>query len=566
MRAYRTPILLFAAFLPLYTPFRSRFLVNWDAVNFALGTHTFDLQHHQPHPPGYIGYVAAGWLLNFVTGDANTSLTILSLVSVAAAPAAFFLLASIFVPRRYALWSSILLGLSPVVWYYSGVALTYSVELALGLFFLWAGYLGRRRSSLRLVMTATVLLVFLGALRPSGALFLMPMWLYMAWPLPWRQRLTVAAVLVAGNMLWLVPLMWLSGGVGAFIRASRDLVRLVVVPTSVFGVRTHGSGLGQNVAFVLVGILVGVNFGLFLIFAGLLVDPRAFSSLLRHRAFFLLWLTPPVATYVFLHTGQLGYVLPILPAFFLLMAVSMEGIAERWFARDRSATTGKARAGGGRLVAAGSMGLLAAGSVALFLLVPPALWGLVPREGDRASARASGEAWSARRLAVALENAGIGANPRQFDLRMSDRYWRDLVGFARRYAATNSAILAVPDGEGSFRHLTYYLPRYRVYGLGWDVRGHFGYLATAFGGTSDYMPRNLTRARAELPLPPTVTILLVPDWKIQRLMRGVEGTKVVLDSGMTVLVIPVPPHASLVVDNDGHHATLRVTGTGAVSQ
>src|SRR5690606_38393925 len=178
MRAYRTPALLFAAFLPLYLPFRSRFLVNWDAVNFALGTLSFDLQHHQPHPPGYIGYVTVGWLLNHLTGDANTSLTLLSVVSVAAAPAGFYLLASLFMDRRYALWSAILLGLSPIVWYYSGVALTYAVELSLGLFFLWAGYLGRQRRSPRMLLGATALLVVLGAMRPSGALFLMPLWLY----------------------------------------------------------------------------------------------------------------------------------------------------------------------------------------------------------------------------------------------------------------------------------------------------------------------------------------------------------------------------------------------------
>src|SRR5690606_32845817 len=90
------------AFLALRLPFRSDFLVNWDAVQFALGTESFSLEHHQPHPPGYIGYVAAGWFLNLFTGNANTSLTLISAVSGAVAPALFYLLGLELLRSRWA--------------------------------------------------------------------------------------------------------------------------------------------------------------------------------------------------------------------------------------------------------------------------------------------------------------------------------------------------------------------------------------------------------------------------------------------------------------------------------
>ena len=545
MRAYRIPALLFAAFLPLYLPFRSRFLVNWDAVNFALGTHGFDLQHHQPHPPGYIGYVSAGWLLNHLTGDANTSLTLLSVLSVAAAPAAFFLLASLFMQRKYALWSAILLGLSPIVWYYSGVALTYAVELTLGLFFLWAAYLGRQRSSSRLLLAATLLLVVLGAMRPSGALFLMPLWLYTVWPLAWRARLSLAAVLVAGNLLWLVPLMWLSGGVGAFVTVSRELVDLVVVPTSVFGGGAAAPGPLRNLLFLLLGVLIGANFSLLLIGAALAIDRRAFGVLGRHRAFLALWLGPSVLTYVLLHTGQLGYVLLILPALFLLVGLSMEAIASHL--RDPAdAVRGGRRLGGRRLSPAGGTALLAVGNVAVFLALPPMLGGLVPRQGASTSDRPPvirPLGW----LASALGNAGVGGHPRQFDLRGSDAYWRELTELTRTYDPTQTVILTAAEPGGSFRHLTYYVPGYRVYGLGWDLRGRFGHLFTAFGGTSDYTPRNLRASHPELTLSPEVTTLIVPDRTLQARLPEGAGVRVQLARGPDVVIVSVSPRARVVV-------------------
>ena len=56
-RAALPALALFALSLLLRVPFVSSALVNWDAVQFALATRSFNLERHQPHPPGYILYV-----------------------------------------------------------------------------------------------------------------------------------------------------------------------------------------------------------------------------------------------------------------------------------------------------------------------------------------------------------------------------------------------------------------------------------------------------------------------------------------------------------------------------
>src|SRR5207245_11400165 len=50
-------------------PYRARMLYNWDAVQFALALREYDVGKHQPHPPGYILYVALGRLVNAWLGD-----------------------------------------------------------------------------------------------------------------------------------------------------------------------------------------------------------------------------------------------------------------------------------------------------------------------------------------------------------------------------------------------------------------------------------------------------------------------------------------------------------------
>src|SRR5215470_6783477 len=62
-------------------PFRAHLLPTWDAVQFALALDHYDIAAHQPHPPGYILYVAAARLVRLVVGDPAQSLVWLSIAA-----------------------------------------------------------------------------------------------------------------------------------------------------------------------------------------------------------------------------------------------------------------------------------------------------------------------------------------------------------------------------------------------------------------------------------------------------------------------------------------------------
>jgi hypothetical protein len=55
-------VLLFLAAFALYFFTHSPALDEIDAVQFAMGVRSFDLWHHQPHPPGYPLFIFVGWL------------------------------------------------------------------------------------------------------------------------------------------------------------------------------------------------------------------------------------------------------------------------------------------------------------------------------------------------------------------------------------------------------------------------------------------------------------------------------------------------------------------------
>ncbi len=564
---------LFAGFLILRLPFRAEYLISWDAANYALGTELFDLEYHQPHPPGYIGYIALGWLLNHLTGNANTSFTMLSAVSGAAAPAAVFLLGSYFTSRKYATITAVLFGLSPVVWYYSEVALGYALEMALAAFILWLGYHARTYLSFRHLLIATVLLVVLGAVRQSGALFLFPLWFFIVWPFPWRHRLKALGVLVAGNLLWLIPLLWLAGGPVAYIQASRALAGLAVSPTTILSL--NPLGWAQNVGYVAAALVVGVNAGLIAIALAYALRTRPLAGLSSDdRIFFVLWLAPALATYLLLHTGQMGYMLLILPAAFLWLGLSLSSVEHHvrtaWsislargqvLVRTLKGRSLKLRHG---FVLATSLAVACAlASSLVFLHLPETIYAVSRPDSTSAAQRAINDLFDSLplyRLVSAEESDALAQRALQFNVERSDEHWEQLIRLVKTFDPDTTAILTVPDGSGSFRHLTHYLPQYRIYGMAKDLDDNFGHLCTAHEGISDYNPEKLEEASRHLDLPEGVTLLLVPDKGLaNRFVGNTDTIQLELQNGTKVLTIETPDDALLhVVENSNGNARILV--------
>lgn len=474
---------LFVVSALLRAPFVPKALVNWDSVQFALATRAFDIERHQPHPPGYILYVGWGRLLTWLLGDANAAFALTSVVAGSLAVALLYVLGREMVGGRTAVVAAALFATSPLVWYYSVVALTYAVE---AFFLLVVACLCWR--ALRLgeggpVLWAAVALGLAGGVRQSTLVLLLPLWLFVAVSAGRRTFVRGLAVLAGTCLLWLVPLIYLAGGPRRYVQAGTSLLGFVGEKTSVLygGVQAV---LG-NLAQVGAGLVVGLNLSLLAVGLALALRCGARRRLAGREWLLLgLWAGPALATFIFGHIGQVGYLMLILPALCLVVAVYVEALSQR--------LTGPLGLTPGRATTL-LVGVLATAHLATIVAAPSTAHALL---GDPVAAS-------------------------MVDVRDNDRFWREVPEFVGRYAPEEAIVIAEASPWGSFRHAGYYLTNYRVYGVGNDRFGHFGYLYESYRGSTDYSLEE--RARRMLPRPYDARYAIILDPKVARTLVQQEA-------------------------------------------
>ena len=310
-------------------PYRARMLYNWDAVQFALALREFDVAKHQPHPPGYLLYVGLGRLLNIPLADPNLAYVAVAMLFSAATTVTVYWLARALYDRATAASAAALLAVSPLFWFYGSVGLTYAGE-AFGASLVAAFAYGALRGDARYLYGGALALGLVGGIRPSVLVLLFPLCVGCAvlgihGGIRGAWRLALAAALMLGAVLsWFLPLVWLSGGLTAYLRASTQLYGSAVLPTSVLGGSIDVT-LAQA-RYVLASVIVGLGPLALAALALPLYVRRAGWG--REEWFLFAWIAPPAVFYTLVHFGQAGYVLTFLPGLVILLSrVLVEAVA-----------------------------------------------------------------------------------------------------------------------------------------------------------------------------------------------------------------------------------------------
>lgn len=488
-------------------PFRATYLVNWDSVNFALGVGNFDLASHQPHPPGYLGYVLLGRFIEWFVGDPVVALTTISVVAGAGATAGVYLLATRLVSERASLIAAGLFGTSPLVWYYSEVPLTYIVEVALALPLALLVLEARKRVSPRHLYAAAALMAVMGAIRQTSLILFLPLLLYAALVFDWRTRIRGAAVLSGLVLVWLIPLLVMSGGPIHYLELSRQLAELTG------GATWLGAGAGVLQNFIVVALAMVLGMHLALLAAPVELVSRAKSAPIStsHRRLLVIWGLPALLTYLLVHSGQLGYMLLLLPIGIIW--------ASKIFDAHLTSNVAKPALAAGLLIAANGLG---------FFLLPEIAYATVSR----------GQVEFPEKMA---SNTLVRRGIQQVSLPRNDAHWESLLAWVGTFDSEEVAVLAEPRDGGSFRHLSFYLPDFMVYGLGTDKSGTFGHLFTSVDGTTDYNVEKLDESNNTLDFPSNVRTVLIPDPRLQERLDGVLDLDYeTLDTGALVAHAEVP--------------------------
>ncbi len=321
-------------------PFRSHRVFNWDAVNFVLALHDYDVRLHHPHPPGYPVFIAMGRVLQLLLPDPNTALVAVAMLLSAGAVAALYWLGLTLWNRATGLVAALYLLCSVTFWTNGAVALAYT-SLAffstLAALFAWQSHEaagGRRQAaggegsvlSIQYsVLFALSAAYAIGAgFRPDLLLFLLPLWVFGHWRQPLRRILLSGALVVAIVLCWFIPTVAFSGGWTEYWKVFRAYTSNDVLQR--YSVAENGAKA------LVVNIRDTVKYTGYALYALALPLAGAFVWLLSQwrgigrtavRPYvwlFALWMIPMLLFYTWVHIGDPGYVFTFVPALLLLAA------------------------------------------------------------------------------------------------------------------------------------------------------------------------------------------------------------------------------------------------------
>ena len=268
--------------LPLLAPR----LAHWDAVNYALGLHVFDVAAHQPHPPGSPYFILLGRAALALVGDDNLALELISVLASAAAVMAVYVLAALLFDKRAALLAGLLLMTQPVFWGYGTTASAWTVLAlcSIGIAITSALVL---RGHTRLVIPCAIVLGLVSGFRADAAVFLAPLCLWCLWrgEPRWRARALACVVGGAGVLVWLVPVSASAGG--AVVWSERLVALLPALNASDAEIRQ----LAANTAIAFGTLAFGLGPAVIL---GLILDRHATCTRFPPQTgvFLMLWIVP----------------------------------------------------------------------------------------------------------------------------------------------------------------------------------------------------------------------------------------------------------------------------------
>jgi len=297
--------------------FRTHLPLTWDSVQFVLGVVDYDIVAHQPHPPGYFLYIHAAKALGLVGLTPYSALVAMSLCAGGLTVGLIVWWTGRLLGPQGAVVAGALVLFSPLAWLYSTRGDTYAIS---GFFALLVGYLCWRMLTdpEQSVWPAALVMGVAGGVRPTDALFLVPLWLWAMRGRPARKIAISIAIFAVVTSAWAVPMVAMVGGIARYREVSAHLSRMLIGSAPMAGNLATFKVFGYQLVSCGAGLLLAGS--PLLLLAGRRYLPRALRTA-RAWPFLAIWSGPALVFYVLIHFGQAGYMLLVLgPAVLLATA------------------------------------------------------------------------------------------------------------------------------------------------------------------------------------------------------------------------------------------------------
>jgi hypothetical protein len=307
-------------------PFMSKYLYEWDSVNYALGFEKYDILNHQPHPPGYILYIGLGKIVNTIFNDANTTMIVISIVFSILTVILVYYLTKNFFSKEIAIISSILLIFNPIFWFYGEIATIYPSEAFFATLIAYISYKVLKGNQ-KLFYPSAIILGLAGGFRQDLIIFMLPLWLF---SLYYSNRsilkiIKAFAVLIPSILVWFVPTVLLTGGIAPYIYASGHLSSDIGNTSILLGASFFIHFVMLVALFSWLILATGIIGILFLIF--FIINER--RNILNKNSlknpkfiFLLLWILPMLIFQILFPLSKPGYSLIYISALSMIIGYS----------------------------------------------------------------------------------------------------------------------------------------------------------------------------------------------------------------------------------------------------
>jgi len=307
-------------------PFTSKFLYEWDSVNYSLAFENYNILQQQPHPPGYLLYVALGKAVNYLFNDPNISMIFLSILfSILSVILVYFMAKDIF-SRKAGIISALLLIFNPFIWFYGEIASIYIFEAFFSILIAYSSY-KLFKGNEKFIYISAFVLGLSGGFRTDIIEFMLPLGIFCIWSARIHYTKIVKGLLtfVIALLLWLLPSVILTGGLESYIHILRYTSEAASYTSLIFGASISQQILNTGVCIIwslvgltLIGILISA---LFLIYRRRNLKSKVIYYLKKPlNTFFLLWILPSFLFYLFIYIVKPGYLLTVLPAVMILLS------------------------------------------------------------------------------------------------------------------------------------------------------------------------------------------------------------------------------------------------------
>jgi len=297
--------------------FSSQYLFNWDAGQFALGTENFNLSKHQPHPPGYFLFVYSAKALNYIFSNINLSFLIINFIAAGLAVYFFFkLILLISENPKTAFIITLLFIVNPVFWFYHNIANTYTFEalsIILTAFFTYKAILGHKNT---LIFNLGAL-ALLSGFRPSIVFFALPLLIiqFIFAKQKIKNLLLGALTFIIIFSAWFFPFLTAINGFEQGFEITKNQLWQSAITAS------------QKAQLIFLVKSLIFSFNIILLFLIFYLKKNIKFIIEKKLYFFLISACLSCVFYTFVHIGEVGYTLSIIPLFYLFIILPVQKLS-----------------------------------------------------------------------------------------------------------------------------------------------------------------------------------------------------------------------------------------------